>query len=188
MTTRGNALLAAGLVTTSGSILWVTVPVNADGPSLALSVLAVALALRYRDDPRLRTAVWMGLAAGGAVSIKALSVPAVLIAGLIVLLSNAELRRGVRDAAVSAGIAVAVYVVAALPFGIADVFDQSYSYHQDSRRVATHGAPSASCSTRSGTATSSCWSRSRWPRSPASYASSCAAAPEAMPRAPATAR
>ena len=55
VTTRGNALLAAGLVTTSGSILWVTVPVNADGPSLALSVLAVAFALRYRDDPRLRT-------------------------------------------------------------------------------------------------------------------------------------
>jgi hypothetical protein len=137
VTTRGNALLAAGLVTTSGSILWVTVPVNADGPSLALSVLAVAFALRYRDDPRLRTAVWMGLAAGGAVSIKALSVPAVVIAGLVVLLSNPELRTGVRDAAVSAGIAVGVYVVTALPFGIADVFDQSYSYHQNSKRIAT---------------------------------------------------
>ena len=44
-----------------------------------------------------------------------------------------------RDAAVAAGMAVAVYVVAALPFGIADVWDQSYSYHQDSRRAATHG-------------------------------------------------
>ena len=30
LTTRANALLAAGLVTTSGSILWVTVPVNAN--------------------------------------------------------------------------------------------------------------------------------------------------------------
>ncbi len=139
VTSRGNALLAAGLVTTSGSVLWVTVPVNADGPSLALSVLAVAFALRYRDEPRLRTAVWMGLAAGGAVSIKALSVPALVIAGLIVLLSNAELRRGVRDAALATGIAVAVYVVAALPFGIADVWEQSYSYHQNSRRAATHG-------------------------------------------------
>jgi 4-amino-4-deoxy-L-arabinose transferase-like glycosyltransferase len=138
VTTRGNALLAAGLVTTSGSILWVTVPVNADGPSLALSVLAVAFALRYRDDPRLRTAVWVGLAAGGAVSIKALSVPAVVIAGLIVLLSQWPRRTGVRDAAVAAGIAVAVYVVTALPFGISDVWDQSYSYHQDARRVNTH--------------------------------------------------
>ncbi len=99
LTTRANALLAAGLVTTSGSILWVTVPVNADGPSLALSVLAVAIALRYRDDPHLRTAVGMGIAAGAAVSIKALSVPAVVIAGLIVLLSH----RRVRDAAAAAG-------------------------------------------------------------------------------------
>jgi hypothetical protein len=134
LTTRGNALLAAGLVTTSGSVLWVTAPVNADGPSLALSVLAVALALRYRDHPRLRTAVWIGLAAGAAVSIKALSVPAVLIAGLVVLLSH----RRVRDAAVSAGVAVAVYVVSALPFGIGRVWEQSYVYHQDSRRVYSH--------------------------------------------------
>jgi len=135
VTTRGNALLAAGLVTTSGSVLWVTVPVNADGPSLAFSVLAVALALRYRDHPRLRTAVWMGLAAGAAVSIKALSVPALVIAGLIVLLSH----RRVRDAGVSAATAVAVYVVAALPFGVGDVWEQSYTYHQDARRAATHG-------------------------------------------------
>ncbi len=138
VTTRGNALLAAGLVTTSGSILWVTVPVNADGPSLALSVLAVAFALRYRDDPRVRNAVWMGLAAGGAVSIKALSVPALVIAGLIVLVCQWPRRTGVRDATVAAAVAVAVYVVAALPFGIADVWDQSYTYHQDARRVATH--------------------------------------------------
>ena len=134
VTTRANALLAAALVTTSGSVLWVTVPVNADGPSLALSVLAVALALRYRDEPRLRTAVWMGLAAGGAVSIKALTVPTVVIAGLIVLLSH----RRVRDAAVSAATAVAVYVAAALPFGISRVWEQSYSYHNEARRVNSH--------------------------------------------------
>ena len=71
-------------------------------------------------------------------SIKALSVPAVVIAGLIVLLSH----RRVRDAAASAAIAVAVYVIAALPFGIGRVWEQSYSYHQDARRVNTHsGAP-----------------------------------------------
>jgi hypothetical protein len=138
LTTRANALLAAGLVTTSGSVLWVTAPVNADGPSLALSVLAVAFALRYRDHPHLRTAVWMGLAAGAAVSIKALSVPAVVIAGLIVLLSQRPMREGLRDAAVSAGVAVAVYVVSALPFGIGRVWDQSYVYHQDAHRANTH--------------------------------------------------
>ena len=78
VTTRGHALLAAGLVTTSGSVLWVTAPVNADGPSLALSVLAIALALRALDHatPHLTDAVWVGLAAGAAASIKALSVPA----------------------------------------------------------------------------------------------------------------
>ena len=57
VTTRGRALLAAGLTTTAGTILWVTVPANADGPSLALSVLAVAFALRYRDDPRAALAI-----------------------------------------------------------------------------------------------------------------------------------
>jgi 4-amino-4-deoxy-L-arabinose transferase-like glycosyltransferase len=133
-TARGRALFAAGLVTTAGSVLWVTVPVNADGPSLALSVLAVAFAMRYRDDPRVRNAVWVGLAAGGAVSIKALSVPAVLIAGLIVLCSH----RRVRDTAVAAGTALVVYVVAALPWGITRVWDQSMAYHQEARRVNTH--------------------------------------------------
>jgi hypothetical protein len=63
-----------------------------------------------------------------------LSVPAVVIAGLIVLLSH----RRVRDAATAAGIALAVYVVAALPFGIDRVWVQSYSYHQEARRVHSH--------------------------------------------------
>jgi 4-amino-4-deoxy-L-arabinose transferase-like glycosyltransferase len=133
VTTRAHALLAAGLVTTSGSVLWVTGPINADGPSLALSVLAVALALRYRDRPRVLTAVWVGLAGGAAVSIKALSVPAVVVAGLVVLLSH----RRVRDAVTAAGVAVAVYVVTALPWGIGRVWEQSFTYHRDSRRVNT---------------------------------------------------
>lgn len=137
ITTRGRALLAAGLTTTAGTILWVTVPANADGPSLALSVLAVACALRYRDDPRVRNAVWVGLAAGGAVSIKALSVPAVFVAGLIVLLSHRGPRVQVRDAAVAAGTAVAVYVVAALPWGIGRVWEQSFTYHEKARRIAS---------------------------------------------------
>ena len=94
VTSRGHALLAAGLVTTSGSVLWVTGPVNADGPSMALSVLAVALALRALDhvEPRLWDAVWVGLAGGAAASIKALSVPAVVIAGVVLLLAGAGSR------------------------------------------------------------------------------------------------
>jgi len=138
VTTRGRALLAAGLTTTAGTILWVTVPANADGPSLALSVLAVAFALRYRDDPRLRNAVWVGLAAGGAVSIKALSVPAVFIAGLIVLLSHKKVRDSVPAAATAAGVAVGVYLVAALPWGIGRVWQQSFTYHNQAHRIASH--------------------------------------------------
>ncbi|MFN8026242.1 MAG: glycosyltransferase family 39 protein [Acidimicrobiia bacterium] len=138
VTTRGRALLAAGLVTTAGTILWVTVPANADGPSLALSVLAVAFALRYRDDPRVINAVWVGLAAGGAVSIKALSVPAVFIAGLIVLLAcPAKGAAKLRDAAIAAGTAVVVYLVFALPWGIGRVWEQSFTYHEKARRIAT---------------------------------------------------
>jgi 4-amino-4-deoxy-L-arabinose transferase-like glycosyltransferase len=133
VTSRGHALLAAGLVTTSGSVLWVTGPVNADGPSLALSVLAVALALRTLDraGPRALDAVWVGLAGGAAASIKALSVPAVVIAGTVLLLTS----RRLREPALAAGVAVAVYVVSALPWGLDRVWEQSFSYHNDARRL-----------------------------------------------------
>jgi 4-amino-4-deoxy-L-arabinose transferase-like glycosyltransferase len=135
VTTRANALLAAGLVTTSGSVLWVTGPVNADGPSLALSVLAVALALRALDhaQPRLWDAVWVGLAGGAAASIKATSVPAVVAAGVVLLL----VRRRLLDAALAAGVAVAVYLVTALPWGVGRVWDQSFTYHNEARRLNT---------------------------------------------------
>jgi Dolichyl-phosphate-mannose-protein mannosyltransferase len=135
VTTRANALLAAGLVTTSGSVLWVTGPVNADGPSMALSVLAVALALRALDhaEPRLWDAVWVGLAGGAAASIKATSVPAVVAAGVVLLL----VRRRLLDAVLAAAVAVAVYVVAAVPWGIERVWDQSFTYHNEARRLNT---------------------------------------------------
>jgi 4-amino-4-deoxy-L-arabinose transferase-like glycosyltransferase len=131
ITSRGNALLAAALVTTSGSILWVTVPVNSDGPSLACSMLAVALAVRYRDRPSTAGAVGVGLAAGVALSIKLLAAPAVLIAGLVVLLSH----RRTRDAAAAAAFALGVCVVAALPWGVGRVWDQTYVYHSKAHRV-----------------------------------------------------
>jgi hypothetical protein len=135
LTTRGGALLAAGLVTTSGSVLWVTGPINADGPALALSVVAVAVALRYRDDPRLLDAVLVGLAGGAALSIKFLAVPAVLVAGVVVLASH----RRMRDAVTAGTVAVGVYVVTALPWGIGRVWQQSYTYHADARRQGSVG-------------------------------------------------
>ena len=141
LTTRARALLAAGLVTTSGSVLWVTGPANADGPALACSLLAVAFALRYRVHPTARTAVYIGLAAGAAVSIKALSVPALAAAGALLLCSGSlPTRTRARDAATAAGTAVGVYVLAALPWGVARVWEQSYSYHEQSARENTHAA------------------------------------------------
>jgi 4-amino-4-deoxy-L-arabinose transferase-like glycosyltransferase len=133
VTTRGHALLAAGLVTTSGSVLWVTGPLNADGPSMALSVLAIALALRALGhvEPHLWDAVWVGLAGGAAASIKALSVPAIVIAGVVLLLA----RRRVWDAALAAAVAVGVYLVTALPWGVSRVIDQSFTYHNDARQL-----------------------------------------------------
>jgi hypothetical protein len=139
VTSRGNALLAAGLVTTSGSILWVTGPINADGPSIALSVLAIALALRARDHvtPRFTDALWVGLAGGAAASIKATSVPAVLAAGVVLIL----VRRRFRNAVVAALVAGAVYLVAAAPWGLQRVWDQSFRYHSEARRL--NSRPSA---------------------------------------------
>jgi 4-amino-4-deoxy-L-arabinose transferase-like glycosyltransferase len=106
---------------------------------MALSVLAVALALRTLDraEPRLWDAAWVGLAGGAAVSIKATAVPAVVAAGVVLLL----VRRRLLDAAIAGGVAVAVYVVTALPWGVGRVWDQSYVYHNDARRLNT--APEA---------------------------------------------
>jgi hypothetical protein len=137
VTSRAHAWLAAALVTTSGSVLWVTGPVNADGPSLALSVLAIALALRTLDrPPTALDALWVGLAGGAAASIKALSVPAVVVAGVVLVLTGSgSLRRRLREPALAAVIALAVYVVTALPWGISRVWEQSFTYHNDARRL-----------------------------------------------------
>jgi 4-amino-4-deoxy-L-arabinose transferase-like glycosyltransferase len=143
VTSRAHAWLAAGLVTTSGSVLWVTGPVNADGPSLALSILAVALALRTLDRrPTALDALWVGLAAGAAASIKALSVPAIVVAGVVLLLTGSgSFWRRLREPVLAAVVAVAVYLVTALPWGISRVWDQSFSYHNDARRL--NSRPSA---------------------------------------------
>ena len=152
-----NALLAAGLVTTSGSVLWVTGPVNADGPSLALSVLAVAFALRV---PRRPAPAHRGV--GGA----------------------RGRRRGVDQGAVGAGGRDRRADRAAARTGRARacatrrwrrgsrwrctwsprcrgassrVWDQSFAYHQDSRRRDTHCGRGAQDRRHArGTATSSC--------------------------------
>jgi 4-amino-4-deoxy-L-arabinose transferase-like glycosyltransferase len=135
VTSRGASLLAAGLFTTSGGVLWVTGPANSDGPALALSLVAVALALRYREQPRRGTAALVGLAAGAAIAVKLLAAPAVLIAGLVVLGSH----RRVRDAAIAAGVGIAALLLAAVPWGLTAVWDQSVAYHTGKGRELSYG-------------------------------------------------
>ena len=50
VTDRAGALLAAGLVCTSASILWVTGPLAADGVALAFATTTIAFTIRWRDD------------------------------------------------------------------------------------------------------------------------------------------
>jgi Dolichyl-phosphate-mannose-protein mannosyltransferase len=129
VTSRGGALLAGGLVATSGSVLWVSGPLTGDGVAMAFAVTAVALALRFRDSPSLGGAVAVGLVMGAAMSVKAIAVPAAIPIGLIFLAT-----RRVRDFVVAVACAGAVWVTAALPWGIGRVWEQAFEYHRASAR------------------------------------------------------
>ena len=136
LTTRGGALLAAGLVTTSGSVLWVTGPINADGPALALVGRRGRgrTALPGRSSParrgarrprgRCRAVDQVPGRAGG------------------VDRRRGRARRRIaasRDALTAAAVAVGVYLVTALPWGLGRVWEQSYTYHADARRQGSVG-------------------------------------------------
>ncbi|MGH9049784.1 MAG: hypothetical protein ACRDY4_08655, partial [Acidimicrobiia bacterium] len=103
ITSRGGALLAAGLVTTSGSVLWTTAPITSDGPALALATTAVALALGYRARPTTARAVAVGLTMGAALCVKVLVLPAAVPVGVLLLS-----RRRSRDVVLAVGAAVAL--------------------------------------------------------------------------------
>jgi hypothetical protein len=118
----GRALLAAGLVGTSGSVLWVTGPLTSDGPALALATAAVALALAYRRSPSAGLALAAGLCLGAALSVKSLLVGAAVPVGLALLPNRRHL--GTAAAAVAL-----VGLVTALPWGLGVVWDQAFRYH-----------------------------------------------------------
>jgi hypothetical protein len=142
LTDRRGALLAAGLATVSGSMLWVTGPIASDGPALAASAVAVFLAVRYRRAPAARLAVGMGLALGVALSVKLTALPTIVPVAWV-LLSAAlpgrdptESRREVdvgclRNGVVAAICAALVFLVPAMAFGFAEVWDQSVTYHSE---------------------------------------------------------
>ncbi len=135
VTTRFGALVAALLVAASGSMLFVTGPISGDGPALALAATAVLLALRHRDRPSTGRAIVVGAVMGAALCVKLLVLPAAVPVGLLLLRRD---RR--RDLGIAVGAAVIVFLAAALPWGIGNVWDQSVAYHQQAKRLHGYGS------------------------------------------------
>lgn len=122
---HGVGVLAAVATTVSGSLLWTTGPLAADGPGLALALGAVAVALSYRDRPTVGKAVAFGVLAGASFAIKSLfAVPPALVVAWVLLE-----RRAWRDLLVGVSASAAFIVAVSLPWGPADVWDQAVVYH-----------------------------------------------------------
>jgi len=135
ITDRGGALLAGGLVSVTATTLWITGPLAADGAALAFATATMALVLRWRDEVTVPRAVWIGLGIGATVSVKALLAPVIIPAALVLL-------AGRRAGPIVAGAATAIgfHLVLWLPWGVGDVWDQSYGYHLEVASDRTPGA------------------------------------------------
>jgi hypothetical protein len=125
---RPPALWAAALAAGSGALLWVTGPLTSDGPAVALAAGAVALTLWWRAAPSPSRAALAGATLGAALSVKSLLVPAVFPVAMILAPLWRTRRRDIATVVVAA---LAVGLAAALPFGLARVWDQSVAYHLD---------------------------------------------------------
>jgi 4-amino-4-deoxy-L-arabinose transferase-like glycosyltransferase len=138
LTDRVGAVLAGALLATSGGLAWVTGPLAADGPALAFAAIAMGLALRQRDHATWWRAVLLGAAVGAVLSTKSLEAP-VLVPVAIVLLApvvSSARRRQLHVEALVQGVlaavsAVVVFLAVSLPWGMADVWDQSVLYRTD---------------------------------------------------------
>src|SRR5215204_1069545 len=133
ITSRFGAIIAAVLVTTSGSILWTTAGIASDGPALAFAIGAVAVSFGYTQTPTSPRAVAAGALLGAALAAKALAAPAGLVVALLLLS-----RRRPRDLAYAAGAAVVVMLGAALPWGLQRVWDQSVVYNREASRLTSY--------------------------------------------------
>jgi hypothetical protein len=123
---RAAAFGAGLLMATTGSILWVTGPVSADGPAVAFTVCAVLAAAAYRATPSRARAVLVGVLFGAALATKPLVFPAVVpIAWWL------RSRRKPVDAVLAAGAAVCFWFATAIPWGLSRVWDQSIRFHLD---------------------------------------------------------
>lgn len=134
VSTRPGAIVAALLLTTSGSVIAVTGPITSDGSAMAFTLLALLAALRYREAPSPGRAVVVGLLAGAGLATKVVMFP-VGIPIAVLMLS----RRRWREVAIGAGTAVGFLLLAALPWGLAAVWDQSIEYHRVARRSLSYG-------------------------------------------------
>lgn len=135
---RLGAIIAGALIATSGAFVWVTAPLAADGPALAMAVAAVWFSLRQRDEPSTSGAIWLGLATGGVLATKSLEAPVlvvvvtVLLAPVVSAARRRELdRRAIAHVLIASGAAIALFALVSLPFGLRDVWDQSVRYRTD---------------------------------------------------------
>jgi hypothetical protein len=135
ITDRTGALIAALLVSVTGTSLWITGPIAADGAALAFATLTVALALWWRDEVTTRRAVWLGLGIGATISVKALLAPVILPVALVLIAG-----RRIRPILAGAAASVTLHFALWLPWGVGNVWAQSYEYHLD---VATDRTPGA---------------------------------------------
>lgn len=133
ITSRYGAVLAAVLVTTSGSVLWVTAGIAADGGAIALAVAAVALALRATRSDSPSWTIAAGLCTGAAIAAKALAAPVLLPVALLLLV-----RRRPRDLVWAAGAVLVVPIVTALAWGPGLVWEQSVQYNRGATRLTSH--------------------------------------------------
>lgn len=131
----GGVGVAAAVVATSGVVLVATGSIESDGVVGALGAGAVVAAAATAGP----VVVAVGVLAGAALSVKSLmAIPPVLGALWLVVT-----RRGWRAAAVAVAIAGTVVVVAALPWGVREVWRQSVELHLESGTRVTPGRNAA---------------------------------------------
>jgi Dolichyl-phosphate-mannose-protein mannosyltransferase len=133
ITSRYGAIVAAVLVTTSGSVLFTTTGIASDGPALAFAIGAVAVAFGYTRTPTSARAVAAGALLGAALVAKALAAPAGLAVALLVLS-----RRRPRDLVYAGVAAVVVALGASVPWGLDRVWEQSVQYNREASRLTSY--------------------------------------------------
>jgi Dolichyl-phosphate-mannose-protein mannosyltransferase len=133
ITSRYGAIVAAVLVTTSGSVLFTTTGIASDGPALAFAIGAVAVAFGYTRTPTSARAVAAGALLGAALAAKALAAPAGLAVALLVLS-----RRRPRDLVYAGVAAVVVALGASVPWGLDRVWEQSVQYNREASRLTSY--------------------------------------------------